>query len=189
VFVPMPPRSGAELALALRLQGDIEAFVPRLQALAAEIDPDFALAEIGSFAERRARANEWAQMVLGMFAPLGVLALVLATTGLSALLGSLVNERIREIGLRRALGASGVSLGRGLLGGLGLWGAVGALLGIAAAVALIDPLSQSLYGESQVGAAAIAATLVALLLALAVGVAGPLGRALRIDPLTALRSD
>jgi predicted lysophospholipase L1 biosynthesis ABC-type transport system permease subunit len=189
VFVPMPPRSGAELALALRLQGDVEAFVPRLQALAAEIDPDFALAEIGSFAERRARANEWAQMVLGMFAPLGVLALVLATTGLSALLGSLVNERIREIGLRRALGASGANVGRGLLGGLGLWGAAGALLGIAAAVALVDPLSQSLYGESQVGAVAISATLIVLLLALAVGVAGPLGRALRIDPLTALRSD
>lgn len=189
VFVPMPPRSGAELALALRLEGDVEAFVPRLQALAAGIDPDFALAEIGSFAERRARANEWAQMVLGMFAPLGVLALVLATTGLSALLGSLVNERIREIGLRRALGATGASLGRGLLGGLGLWGSAGSLLGVAAAIALVDPLSQSLYGESQVGAMAIGATLIALLLALAVGVAGPLGRALRLDPLTALRSD
>ena len=80
-------------------------------------------------------------------------------------------------------------MGRGLLGGLGLWGAAGALLGTAAAVALVDPLSQSLYGESQVGAAAISATLIVLLLALAVGVAGPLGRALRIDPLTALRSD
>src|SRR3546814_13550038 len=62
--------------------------------------------DVGSFAALRWRANAWTRLVLSLFTPLGVLALVLASAGLAALLGSLVTQRVREIGVRRALGAS-----------------------------------------------------------------------------------
>src|SRR3546814_5238622 len=73
--------------------------------------------DVGSVAALRWRANAWTRMVLGLFTPLGVLALVLASAGLAALLGSLVTQRVREIGVRRALGASTGNVVRVVIGG------------------------------------------------------------------------
>src|SRR3546814_5012503 len=98
-------------------------------------------------------------MVLGLFTPLGVLALVLASAGLAALLGSLVTQRVREIGVRRALGASTGNVVRVVIGGLSVWAGVGALLGIGLALLLVGPLSQSLYGDSSLGALSVLGTL------------------------------
>jgi putative ABC transport system permease protein len=117
------------------------------------------------------------------------LALVLAATGLAALLGGLINDRVREIGLQRALGATPAHVVRALLGGLARWGFAGALVGAVCAVVLIAPLGASLYGESQIGPAVVAGTFAALLAVFALAVSGPLRRALRITPMEALRND
>jgi putative ABC transport system permease protein len=128
-------------------------------------------------------------MVLGMFAPLGALALLLAAASLAALLGTLVAQRVREIGVRRALGARSGSVARAVLAGAGTWGGIGTLLGIGLAYLLIAPLGQTLYGESQLGPGIVLAALVAMALVLAVAAAAPLRRALRIEPTEALREE
>gem|GEM_PF-1714050 len=189
LFVPVAAQPVYGLAIAVRVNGAIDAAIPRLLQIAADINPDIGLTQVSRFADRRLQANQWTLMVLGLFAPLGALALVLAATGLAALLGGLINDRIREIGLKRALGATPVRVVRALLGGLARFGVVGALLGSVCAVALIAPLGQSLYGESQIGPAVIGGTLVALLLVFALAVSGPLRRALSITPMEALRHD
>jgi len=189
LFAPLPPAPVYELAVSARVRGAPEAFAPRLLSLAAELDPDIALADVGSFADLRWRDSAWTRMVLGMFAPLGALALVLTAAGLAALVGTLVTQRVREIGLRRALGASPRQILATLLGGLSRWGGAGAVLGIGVAFALLGPMSQGLYGENHVGIASIAGTFVALALALALAVAAPLRRALRIEPTEALREE
>ena len=189
LFVPLAAAPVYGLAIAVRVQGSPNAAIPRLLAIAAQINPDIGLTHVGSYAERRVQAKQWTLMVLGLFAPLGALALVLAATGLAALLGGLINDRIREIGLMRALGATPARVVRALLGGLARWGAIGALLGAACAVALIAPLGQSLYGENQIGPAVITVTFAALLAVFALAVSGPLRRALRITPIQALRHD
>ncbi len=189
LFVPLAAEPVYGLAIAVRVQGSVAAAVPRLLAIAAEINPDIGLTHVGSYAERRVQAKQWTLMVLGMFAPLGALALVLAATGLAALLGGLINDRVREIGLQRALGATPAHVVRALLGGLARWGVIGALIGAICAVALIAPLGQSLYGESQIGPAVISGTFAALLAVFALAVSGPLRRALRITPMEALRHD
>ncbi|MGD9583933.1 MAG: ABC transporter permease [Lysobacterales bacterium] len=189
VFVPVARAPVHELAVSARVRGDAAAATARLAEVARAIDPDFALTDLGSFADLRWRANAWTRMVLGLFAPLGAIALVLASAGLAALLGSLVTQRVREIGVRRALGASTRNVVRVLIGGLSLWAAIGALLGIGLALLLVGPLSQSLYGDSSVGAFSVLGTLAVMAAALAGAAAAPIRRALRIAPTEALREE
>lgn len=189
VFAPVPRAPVYELAVSVRVRGAPEAFAPRLREIATEIDADFGLTDVGSFAAARWRANGWTRMVLGLFAPLGALALVLAAAGLSALLGSLVAQRVREIGVRRALGAPAGGLIRTLLGGLGLWGGVGSALGVGLAFLMVGPLSQTLYGDNHVGLVSVLGTLAAMTVVLLLASAGPVQRALRIQPTEALREE
>lgn len=189
LFLPLSADWGGGLGLAARVQGSPEAFVSRVQAVAAEIDPDLALSQLGSFASMRWRHVGWTRMVLGMFAPLGVLALLLAAASLAALLGTLVAQRVREIGVRRALGARSAGVAVTVLKGAGAWGALGTLLGIGLAFVMIAPLGQTLYGESQLGAGIVFAALLAMVAALAAAAAVPLRRALSIEPTAALRHE
>lgn len=189
VFVPVAKAPVYELALGARVRGDLAGQAGRVAVIARGIDPDIALTDLGSFADLRWRANSWTRMVLGLFAPLGVLALVLASAGLAALLGSLVSRRVREIGVRRALGATAGNVVRVLTGGLALSAGVGAVLGIGLGLLLVEPLSQSLYGDSSIGSFSVLGTFAVMLAALAGAAIVPLRRALRIAPTEALRCE
>jgi putative ABC transport system permease protein len=125
-------------------------------------------------------------LLLGVFA---ALALMLAAVGLFGLLSYLVGQRIREIGVRMALGASpGAVVGLVVRHGLRLAG-VGLLFGLAAALALTQLLRGLLYHVSPFDPVSFLA--VALVLA-AIGALAcwlPARRATRIDPLEALRTE
>ncbi len=187
LFVPATVSGRGEFGLALRVQGAPQDYSARLQAIALGVDPDMALTDVGPYANLRAKELGWTRLVVGLFAPLGLLALVLAGTGLTALLGSLVAQRVREIGLRRALGARAPSLVRALLGRISIWGCGGLLVGIAFAFALVHPMGDSVYGRSPLDWFSVLGTVIVMLLALALAVALPLRRALRIEPTEALR--
>lgn len=189
LFVPAGQPTPYERSLAVRTRGPAEAFAPRLQAIARDIDPDIALVELGSFEQLRWRASSWSRFVLGLFAPLGLLAILLAASGLGALFGSLVAQRVREIGVRRALGAHGGRLARGLFGGLLLWGGSGAALGLVLALVGSRGMSQALYGDAGLGLPALLAALAVMSATLAVAAAGPLRRALRVPPTVALHAE
>lgn len=189
VFVPVAKAPVHELAVSARVLGDGATMAARVAEIARTIDPDVALTDLGSFADLRWRANAWTRMVLGLFAPLGGIALLLAAAGLAALLGSLVTQRVREIGVRRALGASTGNVVRVLAGGLALWAGVGAAFGIGLALQLASPLSQSLYDESSIGSFSVLGTLAVMFAALACAAVVPLRRAVRIAPTEALREE
>jgi predicted permease len=189
VFVQAGTPTPYERSLSVRTRGPAEAFAPQLLAIARGIDPDIALVELSTFDQLRWRANSWSRFVLGLFAPLGLLAIVLAASGLGALLGSLVAQRVREIGVRRALGAHGGRLARGLFGGLLLWGGLGAGIGLVLALVGTRGMSQALYGETGLGVPALFAALAVMAVTLVVAAAGPLRRALRVPPTVALRAE
>lgn len=189
VFVPVARAPVHELAVSVRIHGDADVQIARLAELARAIDPDIALTDLGSFADLRWRSNSWTRLVLGLFAPLGAIAVVLASAGLAALLGTLVGQRVREIGVRRALGAPAGRVLRSLVAGLVGWALAGTLAGIALAPLMVVPLSQSLYGDSSLSATTILATVAVMALALLAAAALPLRRALRIAPTEALREE
>jgi predicted permease len=125
-------------------------------------------------------------LLLGIFA---AVALTLAAIGTYGVLSYLVTERRREIGIRVALGASGVGIMRLVLRqGLTIT-AAGIGLGILGALALARVVQTLLYGVSStdpatyagVGAVIFAVALLACLV--------PAQRAMRVDPLEAIRND
>jgi len=127
-----------------------------------------------------------AMMLLAAFASL---ALVLATVGIYSVLAYTVRQRVREIGIRMALGAPV----RGLLGMIVIEGlkptVIGVGLGLVLAAALVRVMATLLFGVSQYDPGTFS---VVVLLMLAVGVIAtlvPAYRATRVDPIVTLRSE
>ena len=107
--------------------------------------------------------------------------------GTYGLVSYTVKQSTHEIGIRMALGASGLSVVRGfLVRGLRL-GAVGAVLGIAAALGVSRLFASVLFGVSATDAVSFARALAVVLGGVAVATIVPAWRAARTDPLTALR--
>ncbi len=120
---------------------------------------------------------------------LGLSALVLACVGIVGLVACAVAQRKKDIGIRIALGASAARVIGSVLGQLARPVATGLLAGTAAAAGLSQLLRRELYGISHIDPIAYLVTVT--LFSAAVGVAAwlPARRALRVDPLRALRTD
>jgi predicted lysophospholipase L1 biosynthesis ABC-type transport system permease subunit len=119
----------------------------------------------------------------------GITAIALAAVGLFGVVGQAVGERRREFALRIALGAPRESI-RGLVLGEGFrWTAVGAVLGLPAALVVGYALRSFLFEISPVDPLTYAAVLAILAASALLAVALPAWRAARVDPLVVLRSD
>ena len=117
----------------------------------------------------------------------GTLATLLAVVGLYGLMSYTVARRTREIGIRMALGARSADIGWLVIREVMLLGAVGGVVGLAAAWWLTRFFANQLYGVEPTDPASIAAA-VGLLASVAIVAAWqPSTRAARIDPMTALR--
>ena len=119
----------------------------------------------------------------------GISALLLAALGLYGLLGYIVADRTSEIGLRMALGARPLGLLRMvMMQGLRLV-AIGAVLGLAGALALSRFLESLLYGITTHDPVTFAAVTGLLVTVSVLAVLIPAWRATQVDPLVALRNE
>jgi putative ABC transport system permease protein len=118
---------------------------------------------------------------------LATLALVLAVTGLSGVMGTHVAQRTREMGIRMALGADTTTVSRQVVRQGMQLAFMGVAVGVAAALVVTRLLTSMLFGVS----AADPLTLVSATLLLLVAALGasylPARRATRVDPTVALR--
>jgi ABC-type antimicrobial peptide transport system permease subunit len=135
----------------------------------------------GSFATPRI-----ALLLVALFA---TLALVLAAIGTYGVIAYSVNQRIHEFGVRMALGARRWDvMGSVLANGMKL-AVAGIALGVILGLALCRLLGNLLYGVSAVDPVAIGATCVIATAVAALACYVPAMRAMRADPMTALRAD
>ena len=148
------------------------------------IVPTGSMRSMDQVLSRSLALRNFMMLLLGLFA---TLALTLATVGIYGVISYAVSQRTREIGVRMALGASQVDVLRLILGeGLKLVLA-GVALGIIAALAMTRLLTTMLYGVS-VTNPLIFLSVVALLVAVSLAACFvPARRAMRVDPMVALR--
>lgn len=161
--------------------------VPVLQRELRALDPELVFLDRGTMRDLAdvrlfpVRAGAW---LIGAF---GALALVVAAIGLYGVIGYSVSRRVREIGIRKALGARPAQLLGMVLGEGMLLVAIGGVLGAVLAAAAARVLSSALFvGPFDAVSFAIAFGVLAFVALLANAV--PARRAARVDPMVALRS-
>ena len=118
---------------------------------------------------------------------LSVIALVLATSGIYGVLSYSVAQRTTEIGIRMAIGAPRAQVLRMILADGFAWILPGLLAGILFSVAVMPLLAHFLYGIQPTNVANYAVMLIGVLVVSVFAAFLPARRAIKIDPLTALR--
>jgi putative ABC transport system permease protein len=116
-------------------------------------------------------------------------AVLLAAVGLYGLVAYTVAQRTREVGVRVALGARPADVTRVVLGGGASTVALGVAGGLAMAVAATRLLGSLVYGVSVTDPTTFALSTAFLVAVAFLAHAVPLGRALRVDPASALRAE
>jgi putative ABC transport system permease protein len=125
-------------------------------------------------------------VLVGTFAGL---ALLLAMVGVFGLLAYSVQQRIRDFGVHRALGATSGDVLRLVAGSAARLVAAGAALGLVSAAIASRLLTTMLFGVEPLDWMTFGLVTVALVVTAVLAVAGPAWRASRIDPAVALRAD
>jgi putative ABC transport system permease protein len=129
-------------------------------------------------------ARRFSTIVLASFA---TLALVLSTVGIYGVISYTVGQRTHEIGLRMALGASRVDVLRIVLSQGAKLAALGVATGLAASLALTQLMGSMLYGVTATDPLTFVGVAVILMLVALAACYIPARRAMRVDPVVALR--
>jgi putative ABC transport system permease protein len=189
IYFPMRQVPDSRALVLLRTDGDPASLVSAAQAAGWSIDRDQAVGAIRTvpelFAQREAN-RRFTTLLLGMFA---ALALVLAIIGIYGVIAYSTAQRTQEIGIRMALGADRASVGRMVLASGLRIAAAGLTVGVLGALALTRVLSGLLFGVGERDPVTFVVVPAALLLVSLAGCWIPARRAMRVDPVVALRGE
>jgi predicted permease len=180
---------GSGMNVIARTTGDPLAFSKTLEETIHELNSDLVVFNLTTL-EASERISSFPQRIAGTFVgAFGLLALILAAVGIYGVTAYTTRQRTHEIGIRMTLGASKEDILRLVIGhGLRLT-FIGVGLGLAAAFALTRFLSSMLLGVTSTDALTFS-TVTVLLCALALFACFiPARRAVRVDPMIALRHE
>jgi len=191
IFAPFRQSTDSFINYFVRTTGHPANSIGAIRSALREIDPQLFVYQPQTMEQIISQSpsvflRRYPSYLIGSFAGL---ALILATVGLYGLISYSASQRTREIGIRIALGAQQYDVLRLIIGrGAGL-ALIGVAIGVAAALALTRLMGGLLFGVSAMDPATFAG--VAMLLSLvAIGASYiPARRAMRIDPMAALRHE
>ncbi|HMG05675.1 MAG TPA: ABC transporter permease [Chthoniobacterales bacterium] len=180
------PAATSEFSIVVRAQGDAAVLTSAMRREARALNPEMptkfeTIEEIvsASFDNRR-----FSMVMLGVFAGS---ALILAMVGLYGVMAYITSQRTHEIGIRMALGAQRFDMLRMILRQSFTLVAAGVALGICASVGLTRLLGSMLYGVLATDVLTYAGVVGLLIVAASVASYLPARRAMKVDPMVALR--
>ncbi len=192
VYMPISQHYSAAATLHLRAEGDPLSFVPSVRQILSELDPNLPIYNVRTMDEHL-RQSALALMPLRMAATLagvqGLLGLGLAMMGLYGIVAYGVTQRTREIGIRMALGAQSADVMRLVVKDGWRLTVIGLGVGLVLALVLALTLSRLLYGLHPMNLPVFTIVLTALAAVSLLASYLPARRALRVQPLMALRSE
>jgi putative ABC transport system permease protein len=177
------------LWLVVRTNGDAAALTAALKRAVWSVDKDQPIVRISTMDARIADSEAQRRFALIVFEAFALAALALAAIGIYGVLAGSVAERIREIGVRSALGASPGDIYRLIIRQGMTLAVAGVALGVGAAALASRGLTSLLFDVSTLDAATYAAVTVLLLGIAAIACWLPASRAARVDPSITLRAD
>jgi putative ABC transport system permease protein len=186
IYVPYSYAPPAEAYIMIRSKGEIESTTQLLRSVIGEIDPNQPV-EIRTMDAIFARSLAQPRLRMLLLTGFAALALIMAAVGIYGVMSYFVNERIREIGVRMALGARkemvlGMVLRRGLVLTI-----AGTGIGLICAGVLSRFLSSLLFEVTGSDAATYITVALALGVLSLLAIYLPARRATRVDPMIALR--
>jgi len=160
-----------------------------LRRAVGELDPTLTIYEAGSVTNELALALFPARLVAVVLASFGFLAVVLAATGVYGIMAYAVSRRTREIGIRMALGAPPAQVLRVVLMRTAVLLAIGITIGLAMSYAGGQFFGQILYGVSAHDPLTYASAIALMAVVAFIACWVPARRAIKVDPLNALRME
>jgi len=174
-------------SIVVRTSAAPESIMPAVRSSLRDLDGSLALVKVRTMEQVLDDSVQGASVQTWLLGSFAALAMLLAAVGLYSVLSYLVAQRTREIGIRMALGARRQNVFRLVMTQAARLTAAGVMIGVVAALALTRLMGSLLYGVTArdpltFGSVVIVLALVALLAAYI-----PVRRAMRVDPMVALR--
>jgi ABC-type antimicrobial peptide transport system permease subunit len=167
----------------------VEQITPSLRAAIREVSPNQPVFNVRTMDNVLAVSHADLNLYLWLTGSFASLALVLSMVGIYGVVSYLVASRQREFGIRLALGAKGTTLLRMVLRQAGVLITLGALIGVAGALALTRFLRAVLYGVTTTDPLTFASVILLVVAVALVASMSPARRAMGLDPATVLRRD
>ncbi|MCG8461977.1 MAG: ABC transporter permease [Holophagales bacterium] len=177
------------MALQVRVAGKPEAFLESLRAAAGEVAPEIPISDLRPMASILEGSTVQQRITAVIFVSFSLLALVLAAAGIYAVVAFETGQRVREIGLRMALGAEPARVLRLVLGHTLARTGAGLGLGLLLAAGAARYTESLLFQVQPFDPWILAGTLATLALVATLAALRPALGAASLDPLEALRQD
>jgi putative ABC transport system permease protein len=189
LFTPYAQTTVPGSALVVRSTGTPGEVVNAVRGAIATVDPDVAIYDVRTMSQQVDASVAQSRLRSALLAVFSVVALILASLGVYGVIACSVAERKKEIGIRVALGARPSEVRSMVLGqGLKLT-LIGLAVGLAGAAAATRLIKGFLFGVSAGDPLTYAATCAVFLVVALLASYLPARRAMRVDPMTALREE
>ena len=188
-FLSLDQRYDASITLYIRTRGKPASLAPAVRGAIRQLDPSLPLLKVATSAALTSELVSPLSATANAMGLFGAIGLLLAGLGVYAVMSFVVTQRTHEIGVRMALGARRAAVIRLILRQAMTLATIGIVIGLAGATAVGIMVASIIYrapAADPVNFAAVSALLIAIALA-ATGV--PVRRAVRVDPMVALRHE